>query len=88
MEIKCLNCNDTIESKSTHNLVSSKCNNCYIDGEQDYLHFGGNDFNKILVIFDDGTEILASDEEGYKKKYEEWENNRIKEIAKNESINN
>ena len=34
---------------------------------QDYLHFGGNDFNKILIIFDDGTEILASDEEEYKK---------------------
>ena len=57
MKIKCLCCNDTIESKSTHNLVSCKCNNCYIDGGQDYLHFGGNDFNKILIIFDDGTEI-------------------------------
>ena len=73
MKIKCLYCNDTIESKSTHNLVSCKCNNCYIDGGQDYLHFGGNDFNKILIIFDDGTEILASDEEEYKNKYEEWD---------------
>ena len=74
MKIKCLYCNDTIESKSTHNLVSCKCNNCYIDG--------GKDFNKILIIFDDGTEILASDEEEYKNKYEEWENKRIKELAK------
>ena len=50
MKIKCLLCNDTIESKYTHNFVSCKCNNCYIDGGQDYLHFGGNDFSKILII--------------------------------------
>ena len=88
MKIKCLVCEDIIESKHRHNLLSCKCNNCYIDGGQDYLHFGGNDFSKILIIFDDGTEVLASDEEKYKKKYEEWEENWAKELAKNESINN
>ena len=88
MKIKCLVCGDIIESKHRHDLLSCKCNNCYIDGGQDYLHFGGNDFNKILIIFDDGTEILASDEEKYKKKYEEWEEIWAKELAKNESINN
>ena len=88
MKIKCLNCNDIIKSEHRHDLVSCKCNNCYIDGGQDYLHFGGNDFNKILIIFDDGTEILASHEEEYKNKYDEWEDNRIKELTKNESINN
>ena len=50
MKIKCLNCNEIIKSKYRHDLVSCKCNNCYIDGGQDYLHFGGNDFNKILII--------------------------------------
>lgn len=88
MKIKCLICGDIIESKSTHDLVSCKCESCHIDSGNDYLHFGGNDFSKILIIFDDGTEILASEEEGYKKKYEEWENNRIMEFAKYESINN
>lgn len=88
MKIKCLNCNEIIKSKYRHDLVSCKCNNCYIDGGQDYLHFGGNDFNKILIIFDDGTEILASDKEKYKKKYEEWEENKIKEIVSHESLNN
>ena len=88
MKIKCLNCNEIIKSKYRHDLVSCKCNNCYIDGGQDYLHFGGNDLNKILIIFDDGTEILASDKEEYKNKYDEWEDNRIRELAKNESINN
>ena len=73
MKIKCLNCGDIIESKSVHNLVSCKCESCYIDGGKNYLHFGGKDFSKILIIFDDGTEIIASDEKRYKKKYEEWE---------------
>ena len=85
MKIKCLICGDIIESKSVHNLVSCKCKSCYIDGGQDYLHFGGNDFNKILIVFDDGTKILASDEERYKKKYEEWENNRIDKLTKNKN---
>ena len=50
MKIKCLLCNDIIESKYIHNLISCKCNNCYIDGGQDYLHFGGKDFDKILIV--------------------------------------
>lgn len=88
MKIKCLLCKNIIESKNRHDLISCKCNNCYIDGGQDYIHFGGKDFDKILIVFDDGTEILASDDEKYKKKYREWEDNRIKEFVKNESFNN
>lgn len=88
MKIKCLNCNDIIESKNRHDLVSCKCSNCYIDVGQDYLHFGGKEFDKILIVFDDGTEVLASDKEKYKKKYEEWEENKIKEIVSHESLNN
>lgn len=76
MKIKCLICNDIIESKYRHDLVNCRCENCYIDGGQDYLHFGGKDFNKILIIFDDGTEIIANDEKNYNKKYEEWEKNK------------
>lgn len=73
MKIICLFCNDVIESKYRHNLVSCKCESCYIDGGQDYLHFGGKDFNKILILFDDGTKVIASNDEFYKKKYQEWE---------------
>ena len=68
MEIKCLICGDTIKSESVHDLVSCKCESCYIDGGQDYLHFGGNNFSKILIIFNDGTKILASDNINYRKK--------------------
>lgn len=82
MKIKCLNCNEIIESKHRYDLANCKCDNCYIDGGQDYLHFGGIDFSKILIIFDDGTEVLARDEEKYKKKYEEWGKNRDKCFSK------
>lgn len=44
MKIKCLNCRNIIEPKSVHDFVSCKCESCYIDGVQDYLHFGGKDF--------------------------------------------
>ena len=81
MKIKCLICGDIIESKSVHDLVSCKCESCYIDGGEDYLHFGGKDFDKILIIFNDNTEILASNQEIYKKKYEELENEKFKEFV-------
>ncbi|MBQ3408509.1 MAG: hypothetical protein IJH12_04820 [Clostridia bacterium] len=88
MKIKCLICGDIIESKTTHDLVNCKCDNCYIDGGQNYLHFGGNNYEKILIIFEDGTEILASDDEEYRKKYEEWEEKKVKEVVESESFNN
>ena len=47
MKIKCLICGDIIKSKSVYDLVACKCESCYIDGGQDYLHFGGND---LLMI--------------------------------------
>ena len=81
MKIKCLICGDIIESKSVHNLISCKCESCHIDGGNEYLRFGGKDFSKILIIFDDGTEVLAIDEENYKKNYEKSENNKYREIG-------
>lgn len=81
MKIKCLICGDIIESKSVHDLVSCKCESCHIDGGNEYLHFWGKDFSKILIIFDDGTEVLASDEENYKRKCEEWENDKYRDLS-------
>ncbi len=76
MKIKCLLCNDIIESKNRHDLVNCNCNNCYIDGGQDYFHFGGKDFSKILIIFDNGVEILANDNIRYQKEYEKIESKK------------
>lgn len=59
MEIKCLICEDIIESKSVHDLVSYKCESCYIDRGSYYAHIGEKDFSKIVKILDDGTEVKA-----------------------------
>lgn len=48
MEIKCLICEDIIESKSVHDLVSCKCESCYIDSGSYYAHIGEKDFSKIV----------------------------------------
>ena len=55
MKIKCLG--DIIESKSVHDLVSCKCESCYIDGGSYYAHIGTKNFSKIVKILVDGTEI-------------------------------
>ena len=47
MKIKCLKCNDIIESLSEHDFKKCKCGACFIDG--------GNP-NDIVIIKDDGTE--------------------------------
>lgn len=39
------------------------------------------DFDKILIILDDGTEVLVNGQEKYKKKYDEWENNIYGELS-------
>lgn len=57
MKIKCLICGDIIESKTLYDLVSCKCEECYIDGENDYSHIGAMNFNKVVGIKDNGSEI-------------------------------
>ena len=44
MKIRCLKCNDIIESKDLHDCVSCKCGACSIDGGNQYTRIGG-DFN-------------------------------------------
>lgn len=57
IKIKCLICGDIIESKRMHDLVSCKCESCYIDGS----HIGAKHFCKIVKILDDGTEVKDDD---------------------------
>lgn len=74
MKLKCLICGDIIESKSVHNLVSCKCESCYIDGGKEYEHIGAKDFTKIVKITDDGREIHYENKDGlqpYKIEIEE-----------------
>lgn len=57
MKIRCLKCNDIIESKDLHDYVSCKCGACSIDGGNQYIRIGG-DANYINIVNDDGTEKL------------------------------
>ena len=42
MKIKCLKCNDIIESLSEHDFKKCKCGACFIDGGNQYTRIGGN----------------------------------------------
>lgn len=53
MKIKCLKCNDIIESFSTHDYKQCKCRACSIDGGSDYTRIGG-DIQYIHFIDKDG----------------------------------
>ena len=55
MKIRCLKCNDIIESKDLHDCISCICGACSIDGGNQYTRIGG-DFEYINCINEDGTE--------------------------------
>lgn len=59
IQIRCLKCNDIIESKDLHDCVSCKCGACSIDSGNQYTRIGG-DFNYINIINSDGTEELLN----------------------------
>ena len=60
MKIKCLNCNDIIESLSQHDFKYCKCNACSSDGGTHYTRIGGNP-KYINIIYEDGTEKSLDD---------------------------
>lgn len=55
MKIKCLKCNNIIQSLSVHDYRKCKCGACSIDGGSEYTRIGG-DPQDIHVVNDDGTE--------------------------------
>lgn len=55
VKIKCLKCNDIIESKHAHGLKRCKCGVCFIDGGNEYTRVGG-DFKYIHWVYEDGNE--------------------------------
>ena len=57
MKIRCLKCNDIIESKDLHDCVSCKCGACSIDGGHQYTRIGGDAYY-INIVFEDGTERI------------------------------
>lgn len=57
MKIRCLKCNDIIESKDLHDCVSCKCGDCSIDGGNQYTRIGG-DTNYINIVYEYEMEKL------------------------------
>ena len=55
MKIKCLKCNDIIESKHVHEFKYCKYGACFIDGGDKYTRIGG-DLDCIHWVYDDGHE--------------------------------
>ena len=55
MKIKCLKCNDIIESLSVHDFKYCKSGACSIDGGNEYTRVGG-DFKLIHWVCEDGCE--------------------------------
>lgn len=55
MKIRCLKCNDIIESLSQHDHRYCKCGACSTDGGQEYTRIGG-DLKDINLVYEDGTE--------------------------------
>lgn len=49
-KLKCVICNDIIESKYRHDYAECKCGKIFVDGGDDYLRFGG-DLNNILFDY-------------------------------------
>lgn len=48
-KLKCLLCDDIVESRHRHDWNQCKCGACFIDGGNDYLRVGGDPDNfKIL----------------------------------------
>ena len=67
MKIKCLKCNDIIESLSVHDLKECKCGACFIDGGDKYTRVGGN-FEEIVFVNEDGSEKPLSSKKFHQNK--------------------
>ena len=68
MKIRCLKCNDIIESMSLHDCRDCKCGACHIDGGTHYTRIGGNP-KYINVIYEDGTEKNLEEKNNEKNQY-------------------
>jgi len=52
--IKCLNCNEVLESKHVYDFVKCNCENeSFVDGGHDYQRIGGKDISKIQLWVED-----------------------------------
>jgi hypothetical protein len=57
-KIRCLKCEDIIESKHQHDFKWCKCGSCFIDGGKLYTRLGG-ELNNVRFVQEDGTETYV-----------------------------
>lgn len=68
MKIKCLICNDVLNSTNSNGLIKCKCGACHIDNIGNNITRIGGDFSKIVAIKDDGIE-----EKLFSKSFDKYE---------------
>lgn len=58
--VRCLKCNETIESHHVHDYKHCSCGNAMVDGGMDYERYGGeyNTIEKITIYADDDFEAV------------------------------
>ena len=47
---ECLLCEDVVESTFTHDFVTCKCGNMFLDGGNSYLRYGAPDLDTIKIV--------------------------------------
>lgn len=68
MKIKCLICNDILNSTNSNGLIKCKCGACYIDNIGNNITRISEDFNKIVAIKADKAE-----EKLFSKSFDKYE---------------
>lgn len=58
-KLRCLICNDEIESIHRHDFKFCKCQHCFVDGGNDYGRYGFND-PTMVELYDDTTKTWTN----------------------------
>lgn len=58
IKLKCMVCGCVIQSKSRHDFVQCDCNNCFVDGGDDYCRIGIQDKSMVEVWDEDKNEFI------------------------------
>ena len=76
---KCRLCNDIIESKHNHDMVSCSCGQISIDGDTEYYRCLAIDWTNFIRIGEDGSEIEVKVDNAQDHGKEQKANDRMEE---------
>lgn len=80
MKIRCLKCNNIIESKDLHDCVNCKCGACSIDGGNPYTRIGGepkyinyiNEYGTEEALIRHNTKVIYAEKRFLNKEAKKW----------------